>query len=659
MARTVVGKGPRPVNLERLGRYRIVRPLSKGGMALVFEARRESLAGVSPRVAIKLILPEHKDSDTFQELFINEARLGASMHHQNLVQIQDFDRDGEHFFLVMEYVEGLTLRQAVAECVRHEVDIPMGVIAEIGRQACDGLHYAHQATDERGVHLGLIHRDVKPSNLMLNPHGVIKILDFGISKGNLLSERQGAVRGTWGYMAPEQAHGRGIAANADVFGLATILYEMASRKPLFRKKKPDEIKRLLDDDHAARMAATLPAEYGPLVGVLVRALQRDPAARYSTAADFGRALSALLPDPITARDEVVRYYRSVSAMEQGQPVPAEALSKSNAAASGGLDLPGPAALTGPSQASLVAVDSTSSSGGLPWLGLGIGGLALLLLAGGGVWVGTWLMNGTDPSRGVVLNLDQVDQEPGTLVLPDETIRAGDDASSNGSADADPDTTATPHAGSDDPAPGQASTESGSGGGRPTPATSVGADEIQDAGGSERPVRVAPGAPDGEQAADGTEADGGDAGDAADASAEEPVIVRVDRRKPPEEPASDTPPSDAAGSADAADAADAAADATGDSAADGTPPDPEPVAVGTGWITLSAQPYGLDYDVFIDGKLVRKSGPRAPVVRHELPAGEHFVTISAAGGARKQFEVTIADDEHVRKVWDFERNAWRR
>ncbi|MFT7517968.1 MAG: serine/threonine protein kinase, partial [Kiritimatiellia bacterium] len=286
----------RPIDIERLGRYRLVRPLSKGGMALVYEGRRESLAGVSPRVAVKLILPEHADSDTFQELFINEARLGASMHHQNLVQIQDFDRDGDHFFLVMEYVEGLTLRQVVGLCVRHEIPIPLGVIAELGRQACDGLHYAHEASDERGVHLGLVHRDVKPSNLMLNPQGVVKILDFGISKGNLVTEKVGAIRGTWGYMAPEQAFGRELGPNADVFGLATILYEMASRKALFRKKKPDEIKRLLDDDHAARMAATLPDEYGRIVGVLVRALQRDPAARYATASDFGRSLSMLLPD---------------------------------------------------------------------------------------------------------------------------------------------------------------------------------------------------------------------------------------------------------------------------------------------------------------------------------------------------------------------------
>lgn len=615
-----------------------MRPLSKGGMALVFEARRESLAGVAPRVAIKLILPEHKESDTFQELFINEARLGASMHHQNLVQIQDFDRDGDHFFLVMEYVEGLTLRQAVAECVRHDIQIPVGVIAEIGRQACDGLHYAHQATDERGVHLGLIHRDVKPSNLMLNPHGVVKILDFGISKGNLLSERSGAVRGTWGYMAPEQAHGRGIEANADVFGLATILYEMASRKPLFRKKSPDEIKRLLEDDHAARMAATLPAEYGPLVGVLVRALQRDPAARYLSGADFGRALSSLLPDPITARDEVTRFYKRIAALEQGKPVPVEAVSaRSQATGSHGLDLPGPAALSGPSHASLVAADTTSSGGGSTWPWIAVGVAVLLAMCVGGVFIGAWVFAPVSDGRGIVLDMDEVDGV--TPILASDPLTDGSDegvaaADTDAAGQADPVDDADGASQTPDP-PEITRPEVG----RPPPARSVGAEPQPVDGDPVRPARITP---------DGSSETDPDVDTEPDTEA--PVVVRIDRTTPPD--------GGAEGTADGSET-----DGSGDGGSSEpvvTEPDPpEPVAAGVGWITLSAQPYGLDYDVFIDGKLVRKSGPKAPVIRHELPTGEHFVTISAAGGGRKQFEITIEPDDHVRKVWDFDRNSWRR
>jgi len=306
----------RPASLQRLGRYRIVRPLSKGGMALVYEARRESLAGVSPQVAIKLILPEHAASQTYKDLFINEARLGASMHHQNLVQIQDFDCEGDTWFLVMEYVEGFTLRRLIGASTRFGLKLPLSVIAEIGRQACDGLHYAHGATDESGEGLELVHRDIKPSNLILSPHGVVKVLDFGISKGRLREERTGSVKGTWGYMAPEQSVGDEVGPPADVFGLATVLYELASKTPMFHKRSKEDIRRLLKDDHAARLAATLePSAYGRLIGVLVRALQRDPNTRFQTAEAFGRALSELLPDPITARDDVGRFYQQIVDLE--------------------------------------------------------------------------------------------------------------------------------------------------------------------------------------------------------------------------------------------------------------------------------------------------------------------------------------------------------
>ncbi len=308
---------------DRIGRYRLTKPLSKGGMALVYEGRRESLAGVSPRVAIKFILPEHAASETYRELFINEARLGASMHHQNLVQILDFDADGDRWFLVMEYVEGLTLRRLIAAAQRVGERIPLAVIAEIGRQASDGLHYAHCAKDDRGRHLKLVHRDIKPSNLILTPHGMVKVLDFGISKGRLRQEKEGSVKGTWGYMAPEQAQGLQVAPTADVFGLATVLYELASLTPMFVDKGKDDIKRLLKDDHAARMAATLDGPYAAMAPILIKALQRDARARYQTAEEFGRALSTLLPDQVTVREEVRKRTERATLIDSGViPAPA-------------------------------------------------------------------------------------------------------------------------------------------------------------------------------------------------------------------------------------------------------------------------------------------------------------------------------------------------
>lgn len=299
---------------DKIGRYRIVRPLSKGGMALVFEARREVLGGVSSRFALKVILPDYANSNTFRELFINEARLGSAMRHQNLVQIVDFAEDNDRWFIVMEYVEGLTLSKMISTAARHDLVIPLHVLCEIGRQACEGLHFAHQASDGGGQPLGLIHRDIKPSNLMVTAEGGVKILDFGISKGRLRNERSGTVKGTWGYMAPEQAVGERIGPNADIFALGIVLWEMAARRSMFKGYAEDDIRRLLSEDHASRVVPTLDAQYSPLVKVLQRALARHPRERYATAADLGRALSDLLPDPVTVRDEMAGFFAQIDAI---------------------------------------------------------------------------------------------------------------------------------------------------------------------------------------------------------------------------------------------------------------------------------------------------------------------------------------------------------
>jgi eukaryotic-like serine/threonine-protein kinase len=300
---------------ERLGRYRLVRPLSVGGMACVFEARRESLAGVSPRVALKVILPDFAADNAFQSLFVNEARIGSQLQHQNLVQIQDFDRDGSRFYIVMEYVDGITLRRITGICRQIGLSVPVDVVAELGRQAAEGLYYLHSAAAEDGTPLHLVHRDIKPSNLMLNGQGVVKVLDFGISKALFNREKAGTVKGTWGYMSPEQAQGGEVGPLADVFGLACVLYELAALEPLFPEKGASEIRDLLLKDEAARRASTLVGPYAVLVPTLIRALQRDPAARFASMQTFGRALLGLLSDPPSSQEHLVRFHHAMAEIQ--------------------------------------------------------------------------------------------------------------------------------------------------------------------------------------------------------------------------------------------------------------------------------------------------------------------------------------------------------
>ncbi len=346
-------------SLGDLGRYELIRPLSMGGMAWVFEARRRSLAGVAPRVAIKIILPEYAADDSFQQLFVNEARIGSRLQHQNLVQIQDFDQTRDHLYLVMEYVEGITLRRVINLCRRHGRLVPLPLIAEICRQVCDGLDYLHSVTDDGGNSLNLVHRDIKPSNIMLNPQGVLKVLDYGVSKGLLMAEREGSIKGTWGYMSPEQALGQEVGPWADQFGLAAVVYELATLNSLFPEKDPALLKDLLLEDTAARRAVSLSGEYGPLVPPLIRALQRDPAARFPSALAMGQAFSGLIPDPVLLRKQLLGLYDSMKRLADGGASSPQTASWST------LSRSSPVAASRASFSAVEPVHSGSSTGGLP------------------------------------------------------------------------------------------------------------------------------------------------------------------------------------------------------------------------------------------------------------------------------------------------------
>jgi serine/threonine-protein kinase len=355
-------------------------------MARVYEARRESLAGVSPKVAIKVILPEHAEDETFQQLFVNEARIGSQLQHQNLVQIQDFDRAGRVFFLVMEFVEGLTLRKAASLCRRHGVPIPLAVIAELGRQVCEGLHAAHTACSEDGADLELVHRDIKPSNLILSPQGVVKVLDFGISKALVAAEHAGTVKGTWGYMSPEQAAADDqVWHAADQYGLAAVLYELAMLQPLYTEREPRDLVNLMHADEGARRAARLSGPHAALGPLLMRALQRDPHARYPSCASMAMDLASLIPEPVSARDQLLRFYATVLALDRSEGAAVERSSStfSRAGVSKGTMDPYsaglPVAVGNERHPHQVAIDERPapapqrywSTGALAWMGVGI------------------------------------------------------------------------------------------------------------------------------------------------------------------------------------------------------------------------------------------------------------------------------------------------
>jgi serine/threonine protein kinase len=284
-----------------LGKYTLLDVLGEGSSARVFRAIHSGPMGFRKQVAVKQILPHVAQNPNAIRGLINEARLGGHLHHRNLVEIYEFDQAGASFYLAMEFVPGHTLAR-VAGRARDRGPIPEGIVAEIGIQLCDGLAYAHAARDEEGQPLHLIHRDLKPGNVMITPYGAVKIMDFGVAKSdaNLYHTQVANItRGTPAYMSPEQVRGEHLDGRSDIFALGSVLAELVTGEVLFLD---DNLHAVLHLVHRADVGHALELAQGripELVPVLERALQRDRTARYATADEMGhdlrRACEGLAP----------------------------------------------------------------------------------------------------------------------------------------------------------------------------------------------------------------------------------------------------------------------------------------------------------------------------------------------------------------------------
>ncbi len=261
------------------GRYRLERPLGHGGMASVFLARDEELGRP---VALKLLAENLAADAAFRDRFLREARLAARLSHPNVVSVYDAGEaeDGRPF-IVMEYVPGVTL----AEVRKLAPGEAVGLVV----QACHGLAHAHAA--------GLVHRDVKPQNLLLRDDGVLKVADFGIARAaeTTALTQVGTVLGTAAYLSPEQALGEEVTPATDVYALGAVLYE------LLTGRTPYEFDSLADLAAKQREAPITPVgeltpEISPQVeDAVMRALARNPAYRPATASAFAEELGATVP----------------------------------------------------------------------------------------------------------------------------------------------------------------------------------------------------------------------------------------------------------------------------------------------------------------------------------------------------------------------------
>jgi serine/threonine protein kinase len=307
------------LGLEIAGRYRLDERLGAGGMSTVYRARDNVL---ERQVAVKLLAEHLSEDDGFLARFRREALSAAKLIHPNVVQVYDSGHDPEahRHFIVMEYVEGPT----VAQLMREHDRLPVAQAVDIGVQSCQGLEYAHRH--------GVIHRDVKPGNLILNPDGVVKLVDFGIAKAaeDTGITQIGSVVGTAAYLSPERAQGEEATASADVYSLGVVLYQLLAGRLPYETGSLTEL--------AMRQQEGMPdplhlvnQEVSPeLSRAVTRSLAARPEHRYASAAEFGEALregargrdSAVTMLLETAATRVASAGEQEAATNVLQPVPA-------------------------------------------------------------------------------------------------------------------------------------------------------------------------------------------------------------------------------------------------------------------------------------------------------------------------------------------------
>lgn len=291
---------------ESFGRYRTLRQLGRGGMATVYLAELVALGVMRRLVAVKRIHPYLVEDDDIVDMFLAEARLAGSLQHGYVAQVFDVGRDDESYWLAMEYLDGLSLRDLAVRLARRGRLMVPEIAARVAADAARGLHAAHELRDVYGRHLGIVHRDISPQNLMVTCNGFTKVIDFGVAKLRNASHRSvaGRIKGKLPYMSPEQSYGRDIDRRSDVFSLGIVLFEITTGQRLFKGIGPAETIELVRRG-VRRAPSEVLSDYPlQLEAIVLRALEMNPVDRYATARDMARDLENFIARRFVGREEV-------------------------------------------------------------------------------------------------------------------------------------------------------------------------------------------------------------------------------------------------------------------------------------------------------------------------------------------------------------------
>jgi eukaryotic-like serine/threonine-protein kinase len=279
---------PSPISF---GRYLLIRRIGAGGMGEVFLARDPS----GRALVVKKILPHLSENRQFVGRFLDESKVVVRLDHPNIAHVYDMGEVEGSYYLAMEYVQGKTVSRFSHKLRQQDKSLPVGLSLLIGERLCEGLAYAHQAKDEHGQPLHLVHRDLSPANICVSYRGEVKIIDFGAAQSTLKEEHTAPriVIGNLAYMSPEQAKKQPVDHRADLYSAGAVLWELLASSPLPQKGDPVERWRRAANPNwpkPSSVAKALPKEVDEILG---QALQRDPKDRFRDAAELGQALGAL------------------------------------------------------------------------------------------------------------------------------------------------------------------------------------------------------------------------------------------------------------------------------------------------------------------------------------------------------------------------------
>jgi eukaryotic-like serine/threonine-protein kinase len=280
--------------MTQLGKYQLLRRIGRGGMGEVWLAVQQGPAGFKRAAVVKRLLESLTAETEFLTMFLEEARLAAQIHHPNVVSVYDFEKEGETYFMAMEYVHGVTLRALLKILKTKGEPISQAALVTICAQALEGLGAAHELPGEHGP-LGIVHRDVSPDNIMIGFDGLVKVVDFGVAKAStsISTTREGTLKGKMAYVAPEAVLGQEADARTDLWGMGVVMYEALARERPFSGPNDAALCSAIVWSEPVPLYQLTAGMSPGLEAVVLKALSKKPDDRPPNARSFAQSLLSL------------------------------------------------------------------------------------------------------------------------------------------------------------------------------------------------------------------------------------------------------------------------------------------------------------------------------------------------------------------------------